>query len=152
MAAMTRGQAHKVLEAAFTQAGLNGKLATHSMRKSYAQRMYDASGDIYLVKEMLGHQDVKTTQKYLGVSYQKAQRASEEIAVTGQTDKRSLLYHSPDDLPDDTILIQALKRGLIDPKAIMPKPDERKIAAGKVIPIASRRQLKPSSPTSITFC
>jgi site-specific recombinase XerD len=136
--ALTRGQAHKVLEAAFTIAGLNGKLATHSMRKSYAQRMYDAMGDIYAVKEVLGHQSVETTKKYLGVSYQKLQRASDTIAVL-QVNRTTLLYHSPDDLPDDTILIQALKRGLIEPEAIMPQPEERKRATGKVIPISVRR-------------
>lgn len=36
-------------------AGLNGKLATHSLRKSFAQRVYEQSDDIYLVQEMLGH-------------------------------------------------------------------------------------------------
>ncbi len=85
--ALTRGQAHKILLAAFTRAGLNGKLATHSMRKSYAQRMYDALGDIYAVKEVLGHQSVETTKNYLGVSYQKLQRASDQIAVSGQVNK-----------------------------------------------------------------
>jgi len=137
MAAMTRGQAHKVLEAAFTQAGLNGKLATHSLRKSFAQRIYDGTGDIYLVQELLGHQSIETTKKYLGISYQKLQRAVEMIEV--ERHRRPLLYHSPDDLPDDTILIQALKRGLIDPQAIMPKPDEQKRATGKVIPISQAR-------------
>jgi len=85
--ALTRGQAHKILEAAFEKAGLNGKLATHSMRKSYAQRMYDAMGDIYAVKEVLGHQSVETTKKYLGVSYQKLQRASDTIAVKREVNK-----------------------------------------------------------------
>ena len=135
--ALTRGQAHKVLEAAFTTAGLNGKLATHSMRKSYAQRMYDALGDIYAVKEVLGHKSVETTKKYLGMSYQKLQRASEQIAVTGEVNKTTLLYHSP----DDTILIQAIKRGLIDPEAIVQRQDERNVAAGdKVIPIERARR------------
>lgn len=60
--------------------------------------------------------------------------------------KSIVLLHSPDDIPDDTILIIALKRGLIDPEAIMPKPDERKVAAGggKVIPISVLRTAKKS--------
>jgi hypothetical protein len=137
---MTRGQAHKVLEAAFMKAGLNGKLATHSMRKSYAQRMYDAMGDIYAVKEVLGHQSVETTKKYLGVSYQKLQRASEEIAVN-QVNKRTLLYHSADDLPDDTILLQAIKRGLIDKEAMIHSQLERNGTSsdGKIIPLQRAR-------------
>jgi len=53
----------------------------------------------------------------------------------------SLSLHSPDDIPDDTILIQALKRGLIDPEAIVQRQEERNVAAGnsKVIPISVKR-------------
>jgi len=141
--ALTRGQAHKVLEAAFTRAGLNGKLATHSMRKSYAQRMYDASGDIYLVQEMLGHQDVKTTQKYLGVSYQKAQRASEAIAVTGQTDKTGILYHSPlAGISTDTLIVELQRRGFDASSLIDQMQPQRTEAIGdaKVIPISAARR------------
>ena len=43
-----------ILKDAFIAAGLDGKLATHSLRKSFMQRLYDSSGDIYLVKELLG--------------------------------------------------------------------------------------------------
>ncbi len=135
---LTRGQAHKILEAAFSKAGLNGKLATHSMRKSYAQRMYDALGDIYAVKEVLGHQSVETTKKYLGVSYQKLQRASDTIAVSAEVNKTHLLYHSPDDLPDDTILLQAIKRGLISPETIRQIPT-RDREDGKIISLERAR-------------
>ena len=61
--------AHDVLKAAFEMAGLNGHLATHSLRKSFAQRLYEQTGDIFAVQEMLGHKSVVTTQKYLGVNY-----------------------------------------------------------------------------------
>ena len=79
--ALSRSQAHRILERAFQQAGLNGKLATHSLRKTFAQRIYDASGDIFLVKEMLGHKSVETTKQYLGVSYARMQAASKAIEV-----------------------------------------------------------------------
>lgn len=62
--AMNRQTAHDMLKEAFMDAGLNGKLATHSLRKSFAQRVYEHSGDIYLVRELLGHANVSTTQKY----------------------------------------------------------------------------------------
>jgi len=81
--ALSRSQAHRILEAAFQRAGLNGKLATHSLRKTFAQRIYDASGDIFLVKEMLGHKAVETTKQYLGVSYARMQAASKAIEVEG---------------------------------------------------------------------
>ena len=79
--AMKRQTAHTMLKKAFQVAGLNGKLATHSLRKSFAQRLYEKSSDIYLVQELLGHRNVSTTQNYLGINYADARRACEAIAL-----------------------------------------------------------------------
>ena len=78
---MSRRTAHDVLKVAFEDAGLNGKLATHSLRKSFAQRLYDRTGDIFAVQEMLGHASVATTQKYLGVNYASVREALEKMTV-----------------------------------------------------------------------
>ena len=82
--AMNRQTAHEMLKKAFEDAGLNGKLATHSLRKSFAQRLYEESGDIYLVQELLGHRNVSTTQNYLGVNYATARQACEAMALDSQ--------------------------------------------------------------------
>lgn len=76
-----RRHAHDILKTAFEHAGLNGKLATHSMRKSYAQRLYNATNDIFAVKEMLGHKSVATTQAYIGTNYDTIRRASDAISI-----------------------------------------------------------------------
>ena len=81
---MNRQTAHEMLKKAFTAAGLNGKLATHSLRKSFAQRVYEESGDIYLVQELLGHRNVSTTQKYIGVNYATARETVEAIALEAE--------------------------------------------------------------------
>ena len=78
--AMNRRTAHVVLKAAFEAAGLNGKLATHSLRKSFAQRLYEQTWDIFCVQEMLGHKNVATTQEYLGVNYANVREAVEQMA------------------------------------------------------------------------
>ena len=82
-----RQTAHDILKKAFIAAGLNGKLATHSLRKSFAQRLYDKSGDIYLVQELLGHRNISTTQKYLGVNYADARAAVESITLITESDR-----------------------------------------------------------------
>lgn len=79
--AMNRQTAHEMLKQAFTAAGLNGRLATHSLRKSFAQRAYEESGDIYLVQEFLGHSSVATTQKYISMNYATARETVEAMAV-----------------------------------------------------------------------
>ena len=81
---MHRQTAHSILKKAFIAAGLNGKLATHSLRKSFAQRVYNKSGDIYLVQELLGHWNVSTTQKYIGVNYASAHEAVEAISLAAK--------------------------------------------------------------------
>ena len=79
--ALSRREAHNFLKKAFIGAGLNGHLATHSMRKSFAQRLYEQTADIFAVQEMLGHKNVATTQKYLGVNYAKVRDALEKMSI-----------------------------------------------------------------------
>ena len=76
-------------------AGLNGKLATHSLRKSFAQRVYEQSNDIYLVQELLGHKNVETTQKYLGVNYADARAAVEGMALASEPYRTVIRLSSP---------------------------------------------------------
>ena len=108
---MNRQTAHEMLKQAFTAAGLNGKLATHSLRKSFAQRVYEQSGDIYLVQELLGHRSVSTTQKYLGVNYATAREFVEAIAIGYQRDESPHLSGSLKTTSDETLLLELAKRG-----------------------------------------
>ena len=108
---MHRQTAHDILKKAFIAAGLNGKLATHSLRKSFAQRVYNKSGDIYLVQELLGHRNISTTQKYLGVNYADARAAVESIALISESDRRPLSSHSLKDIDDETLQSELIKRG-----------------------------------------
>ena len=78
---MTRRAAHNVLKSAFMTAGLNGHLATHSLRKSFAQRLYEQTGDVLYVQEMLGHKSIATTQKYLGVNYASVREAVQKMSL-----------------------------------------------------------------------
>ena len=94
--AMNRQTAHEMLKKAFTAAGLNGKLATHSLRKSFAQRVYEESSDIYLVQELLGHRNVSTTQKYIGVNYATARETVEAIALEANASSSAEAHHHDD--------------------------------------------------------
>jgi site-specific recombinase XerD len=76
---ITRMQAHRILNRAFKKAGLTGKLATHSMRKTFGTRVYSATKDIMTTKELLGHANVNTTQKYIGVGMDALKAAVDAI-------------------------------------------------------------------------
>ena len=63
---LSRSQAWRILTQAFDKAGLEGKLATHSLRKSFSVSVYNASGyDIIKTRDMLGHASITTTNDYL---------------------------------------------------------------------------------------
>ena len=116
--AMNRQTAHEMLKKAFETAGLNGKLATHSLRKSFAQRLYDESGDIYLVQELLGHRNVSTTQSYLGINYATARQACEAMALGSEPYRTDLLSRSFQFLggelkgtADETLFLELALRG-----------------------------------------
>ena len=108
---MSRRTAHDVLKQAYEAAGLNGHLATHSLRKSFAQRLYDRTGDIFVVQEMLGHRNVATTQKYLGVNYASVRDALEEMAVSGELHITTLLGSSLKKEADETLFLELALRG-----------------------------------------
>ena len=91
---MTRRAAHNVLKSAFIAAGLNGHLATHSLRKSFAQRLYEQTGDVFVVQEMLGHKSIATTQKYLGVNYASVRDALQKMSLDSELHENNLLSSS----------------------------------------------------------
>ena len=98
--AVKRQAIHKILKNAFQKAGLNGKLATHTLRKTFAQRLYQKCNDIYMVKEMLGHKNVATTQTYIGVNYVDVQDAVEAMSLAAEDNPTD-----PLDKFDETTLV-----------------------------------------------
>ena len=108
---MHRQTAHQMLKKAFIAAGLNGKIATHSLRKSFAQRVYEKSGDIYLVKELLGHRNIATTQQYLGVNYADAREAVEAIVLDAESYRSAKMYNSLKDIDSETLITELARRG-----------------------------------------
>lgn len=59
----------KILRQALSYLGLpEDEISTHSFRKLYAMKMYEASGhDIHLVSKLLQHSSIACTQRYLGL-------------------------------------------------------------------------------------
>lgn len=104
--ALTRTQGHRIICEAFSQAGLNGKLATHSLRKTFAQRIYDSTSDLALCQELLGHRNISTTRQYLSVSYEKCKKAVESIEI--DNNRIHILLHSTS---DNDLIIELQTRG-----------------------------------------
>jgi site-specific recombinase XerD len=63
---ISREQAWRILTEAFTANELTGKLGTHAMRKTFANRMYDKLGhDLVKTQRALGHKNINSTVAYL---------------------------------------------------------------------------------------
>lgn len=61
-----RVQYHRILKKAVQAAGLTGRIATHSMRKTFADRVHEALGrDIFRTQKALGHKNINSTTAYL---------------------------------------------------------------------------------------
>lgn len=64
--AITRIQAFRILKDAYAANGLMGKLGTHSMRKTFADRIYNRlSRDLIKTQRALGHKSIDSTISYL---------------------------------------------------------------------------------------
>ena len=77
---ISRAQAHRIIAEAAAVNELGGKVSTHSMRKSFAARVYDAlDGDLLKTQKALGHASVNSTAQYL--SFQQEEVDSAVMAI-----------------------------------------------------------------------
>lgn len=64
--ALSRVQSFRLLQGAFERAGIEGSVATHSMRKTFANRVYERLGrDLLKTQKALGHKNINSTVSYL---------------------------------------------------------------------------------------
>ncbi len=63
--------AQKVFQMAKEKAGINKEIGFHSLRHSFATHLLEKGIDIKYIKDLLGHFDIHTTERYLHVKREK---------------------------------------------------------------------------------
>jgi DNA repair protein RadC len=105
---ITRQHAHEILNQAFTTAKLQGKVSAHSLRKTYANKLLQQGGNLYAVKEALGHASVQTTQDYLGIGEEQLREATPDFEFDEKSDNKVLSDFTPKD-PKIALLEERIK-------------------------------------------
>lgn len=81
---LSRFQAWRALKHAVAMAGLQGKIATHSPRKTFAEAMYaHFDKDIVKTSKALGHKSIESTVSYLSF---KSEEMDAAILALGKQD------------------------------------------------------------------
>ena len=56
-------------------------ITPHKLRSTYGTELYQETGDIYLVADVLGHKDVNTTKKHYAAMDEQKKRAARNIVT-----------------------------------------------------------------------
>ena len=93
--------------------------------------MYEQSGDIFLVQELLGHKSVSTTQRYLGVDWASAREAVEGMALASDSyrsrqtsESFQFLGAELKETADETLFLELALRGYDLSKPLRPDAEE----------------------------
>lgn len=81
--AITRKHVWRLIKAAADKVAIDGKVGTHSMRKTFADRIYEyLDGNLFQVQQAMGHKDPKSTTSYLSFK-----EAAIDDAIKGAMEK-----------------------------------------------------------------
>ena len=72
-------QAVRDLVAKYTKGITDKHITPHKLRSTCATNIYEKTGDIYLVADVLGHSNLANTRRYTAVSNEKRKQAAKAM-------------------------------------------------------------------------
>ncbi len=70
-----------MLDRAVERAKIKRKISTHTLRHSFASHQLSMGTDIFTIKRLLGHEDIRTTMLYLHINYENAKPIKSPLDV-----------------------------------------------------------------------
>ena len=107
---------------------LKKRMSPHKLRSTYATNLYQATEDIYLVAEALGHSDVNTTRKhYASMSDARMREAAsnthlQALPVREQTQTEVTAVSAPEGIPETDATVATLQSPV---EAAIPLDDDK---------------------------
>lgn len=77
------------------------KISPHKLRSTYGTMLYNETGDIYLVADVLGHRDVNTTRKHYAALSEDRRRRAAEVIKLREKNESPHETEKTDDLPKE---------------------------------------------------
>lgn len=78
--AISRIRAWQIFKSIFNALGFKGKVSLHSMRKTFATKVYYATGrDLIETRDIIGHVKMETTALYIGIDQEKKKSAVDKL-------------------------------------------------------------------------
>ena len=72
---ITARQVQKHIQLVVNYLGIEGDISTHSFRKMGATEVYKHEKDIFIIKELLQHSSIQTSEKYINIRREAVDRA-----------------------------------------------------------------------------
>jgi integrase/recombinase XerD len=82
--------AQTIFKEACLKAGIHKEIAFHCLRHSFATHLLEKGTDIRYIKELLGHYDIKTTERYLHVAKDRLIHIASPLDYLFKTDDKLL--------------------------------------------------------------
>lgn len=80
--ALSYRQAQTIIKTAASRARVSGKIGTHSMRKTFAARVYESSNkDLVTTQACLGHKNINSTNQYVPKDEKEITRVVMSISI-----------------------------------------------------------------------
>lgn len=91
---------------AIIAAPLKKRISPHKLRSTFGTNLYQESGDIYLVADVLGHSDVNTTRKHYAAMTDSRRRMAAGMVKLGSTAEKTVDSEKyTDEMYDDSVAV-----------------------------------------------